>query len=57
LGLSNEISKNAIPMRLERGDDIDLVLITGNPLDELLAQDKLLPGGKVLPVNPRLLAP
>ena len=50
-GLSNGTSKNAIPMRLERGENIDVVLMTGNPLDELMTQGQLLSGSKVLLAN------
>lgn len=50
-GLSNGASKNAIPIRLERGEDIDVVLMTGDSLDELMARGKLLPGSKVLLAN------
>ena len=50
-GLSNGTSKNAIPMRLERGEEIDVVIMTGGSLDELMAQGKLLPGSKVLLAN------
>jgi len=50
-GLSNGTGKDAIPMRLKRGEDFDVVLMTGNPLDELMAQGQLLHGSKVLLAN------
>lgn len=50
-GLSNGTSNDAIPMRLERGEDIDVVLMTGGSLDDLMTQGKLLAGSKVLLAN------
>jgi len=50
-GPSNGTNKNAIPISLERGENIDVVLMTGNPLDELMVRGKLLPGRKTLPAN------
>jgi molybdate transport system substrate-binding protein len=39
---------NAIPKRLERGEKIDVVIMVGSSLDELMAQGKLLKGSKVV---------
>jgi molybdate transport system substrate-binding protein len=39
---------NAIPKRLERGEPVDVVIMVGSSLDELMAQGKLLPGSKVV---------
>jgi len=44
---SSGASNNSIPMRLDRGEDIDVVIMTGSPLDELMDKGKLLPGSKV----------
>jgi molybdate transport system substrate-binding protein len=38
---------NAIPKRLERGEKVDVVIMVGSSLDELMAQGKLLKGSKV----------
>ena len=43
-------TRNAIPKRLERGEAIDVVIMVGAALDELVRQ------GKVLPDSTRLLA-
>ncbi len=50
-GLSNGTDINSIPMRLERNEDIDVVMMTGKSLDEMMAQGKLLPNSKVLFAN------
>lgn len=44
-------TKNAIPLRLERGEDIDIVIMVGKSLDELMAQGKLVLGSKVVLAN------
>ena len=38
---------NAIPKRLERGEKVDVVIMVGSSLDELMAEGKLLKGSKV----------
>lgn len=44
-------TKNAIPLRLERGEDIDVVIMVGKSLDELMSQGKLVAGSKVVLAN------
>jgi len=39
---------NAIPKRLERGEKLDVVIMVGSSLDDLMAQGKLLKGSKVV---------
>ncbi len=39
---------NAIPKRLERGERVDVVIMVGSSLDELMDQGKLLKGSKVV---------
>ena len=39
---------NAIPKRLERGEKVDVVIMVGSSLDQLMAQGKLLKGSKVV---------
>ena len=39
---------NAIPKRLDRGEKVDVVIMFGSSLDELMAQGKLLKGSKVV---------
>jgi molybdate transport system substrate-binding protein len=39
---------NAIPKRLARGENIDVVIMVGSALDDLMDQGKLLKGSKVL---------
>jgi molybdate transport system substrate-binding protein len=46
-GPSMGTTKNAIPVRLERGENIDVVIMVGKSLDDLMAQGKLLAGSKV----------
>lgn len=50
-GPSMGITKNAIPIRLERGEEIDVVIMVGRSLDDLMAQGKLLSGSKVVLAN------
>lgn len=45
------ITKNAIPVRLDRGEQIDVVIMVGSSLDDLMAQGKLIPGSKVVLAN------
>ena len=47
-GPSMGATKNAIPVRLDRGEDIDVVIMVGRSLDDLMSQGKLLPGSKVV---------
>lgn len=47
-GPSMGTTKNAIPVRLDRGEDLDVVIMVGRSLDELMVQGKLLPGSKVI---------
>lgn len=47
-GPSMGTTKNAIPVRLDRGEDIDVVIMVGPSLDDLMAQGKLLAGSKVV---------
>lgn len=46
-GPSMGATKNAIPARLARGADIDVVIMVGDALDKLMAQGRLEPGSKV----------
>ena len=50
-GPSMGTTKNAIPVRLDRGEEIDVVIMAGRSLDDLMAQGKLLPGSKVVLAN------
>jgi molybdate transport system substrate-binding protein len=50
-GPSMGTTKNAIPIRLDRGEEIDVVIMVGRSLDDLMAQGKLLPGSKVILAN------
>ena len=50
-GPSMGITKNAIPVRLDRGEEIDVVIMVGRSLDDLMAQGKLLPDSKVMLAN------
>lgn len=50
-GPSMGATKNAIPVRLNRGEEIDVVIMVGRSLDDLMAQGKLLPGSKVILAN------
>ncbi len=50
-GPSMGTTKNAIPVRLDRGEGIDVVIMVGGSLDDLMAQGKLLPGSKVVLAN------
>jgi len=50
-GPSMGTTKNAIPVRLERGEEIDVVIMVGRSLDDLMAQGKLIPGSKVVLAN------
>jgi molybdate transport system substrate-binding protein len=50
-GPSMGTTKNAIPLRLERGETIDVVIMVGGSLDELMSQGKLLAGSKVVLAN------
>ena len=47
-GPSMGTTKNAIPIRLDRGEDIDVVIMVGRSLDDLMSQGKLVPGSKVV---------
>ena len=47
-GPSMGTTKNAIPVRLDRGEDIDVVIMVGGSLDTLMQQGQLLPGSKVV---------
>ena len=50
-GPSMGTTKNAIPARLDRGEEIDVVIMVGRSLDDLMAQGKLVPGSKVFLAN------
>ena len=50
-GPSMGTTKNAIPVRLDRGENIDVVIMVGRSLDDLMAAGKLLPGSKVVLAN------
>ena len=50
-GPSMGTTKNAIPTRLDRGEDIDVVIMVGRSLDDLMAQGKLVPGSNVVLAN------
>ena len=50
-GPSMGTTKNAIPVRLERGETIDVVIMVGGSLDELMSQGKLVPGSKIVLEN------
>jgi molybdate transport system substrate-binding protein len=46
-GPSMGTTHNAIPVRLERGEAIDVVIMAGPALDELIKQGKVRPGSRV----------
>jgi len=50
-GPSMGTTKNAIPARLDRGEEIDVVIMVGRSLDDLMAQGKLIQGSKVVLAN------
>ena len=50
-GPSMGVTPNAIPVRLARGEDIDVVIMVGGALDTLMQEGKLLPGSKVVLAN------
>jgi ABC-type molybdate transport system substrate-binding protein len=50
-GPSMGTTTNAIPVRMARGENIDVVIMVGPSLDELMQQGKLLPGSKVVLAN------
>lgn len=50
-GPSMGATKNAIPVRLDRGEEIDVVIMVGRSLDDLMAQGKLIAGSKVVLAN------
>jgi len=50
-GPSMGTTKNAIPARLARGEAIDVVIMVGDALDQLMAEGKLEPGSKVVLAN------
>ena len=47
-GPSMGSTKNAIPARLARGEAIDVVIMVGDALDQLMAEGRLEPGSKVV---------
>lgn len=47
-GPSMGTTQNAIPVRLGRGEAIDVVIMVGGSLDTLMQEGKLVPGSKVL---------
>lgn len=47
-GPSMGSTPNAIPVRLKRGEQIDVVIMVGGSLDELMQQGKLIPNSKVV---------
>jgi molybdate transport system substrate-binding protein len=50
-GPSMGTTRNAIPVRLARGEPIDVVIMVGDALDKLMAEGKLEPGSKVVLAN------
>jgi molybdate transport system substrate-binding protein len=50
-GPSMGTTKNAIPARLARGEPIDVVIMVGDALDQLMAEGRLEPGSKVVLAN------
>ncbi|TFW16660.1 substrate-binding domain-containing protein [Duganella callida] len=50
-GPSMGATANAIPARLARGEAIDVVIMVGEALDQLMAEGKLEPGSKVVLAN------
>jgi molybdate transport system substrate-binding protein len=50
-GPSMGTTKNAIPARLARGEAIDVVIMVGDALDQLMAEGQLEPGSKVVLAN------
>jgi molybdate transport system substrate-binding protein len=50
-GPSMGATKNAIPARLARGEQIDVVIMVGDALDKLMAEGRLEPGSKVVLAN------
>lgn len=46
-GPSMGATPGAVPARLARGEDLDVVIMVESSLDELMAQGRLLPGSKV----------
>jgi molybdate transport system substrate-binding protein len=50
-GPSMGATKNAIPARLARGEPIDVVIMVGDALDQLMAEGSLEPGSKVVLAN------
>ncbi|GAB3468684.1 substrate-binding domain-containing protein [Massilia terrae] len=50
-GPSMGTTKNAIPARLARGEQIDVVIMVGDALDKLMAEGRLEPGSKVVLAN------
>jgi len=47
-GPSMGATRNAIPARLARGEAIDVVIMVGDTLDQLMAEGRLEPGSKVV---------
>ncbi|MBA5688651.1 substrate-binding domain-containing protein [Rugamonas apoptosis] len=50
-GPSMGTTRNAIPVRLARGESIDVVIMVGDALDKLMAEGQLEPGSKVVLAN------
>ena len=50
-GPSMGATRNAIPARLARGEPIDVVIMVGDSLDQLMAEGRLEPGSKVVLAN------
>ncbi|MCS0580099.1 substrate-binding domain-containing protein [Massilia pinisoli] len=50
-GPSMGATKNAIPARLARGEQIDVVIMVGDALDKLMDEGRLEPGSKVVLAN------
>ncbi|OBV36802.1 substrate-binding domain-containing protein [Janthinobacterium psychrotolerans] len=50
-GPSMGATKNAIPARLARGEQIDVVIMVGEALDKLMQEGRLVPGSKVVLAN------
>jgi molybdate transport system substrate-binding protein len=50
-GPSMGTTQNAIPLRLARGEDIDVVIMVGSALDTLIKEGKIEPNSKVVLAN------
>src|SRR5690242_17261126 len=53
-GPSMGTTQNAIPVRLERGEPADVLILVGYALGELIKQGKVVPGSRVDLVNSKI---